>query len=79
MLICICFREKYVDSTEVYSPVDLGVGFPDYGAAASYIPSVLADVAISPDNTIHQYNRGFVTILLNSFKINIILQCLIST
>lgn len=56
-----CFREKYVIATEVFNPVDLGVGFPDYEEATSYIPSVLADVAISPDNSLHQYNRGFVS------------------
>ena len=57
----LCFREKFLDSSEIYKPVDLGVAFPDYASAASYIPSVLADVAVSPDNTIHQYNRGFVS------------------
>lgn len=57
----LCFSEKFVESSEIYKPVDLGVAFPDYASATSYIPSVLADVAISPDNTIHQYNRGFVS------------------
>lgn len=45
-----------------YKPLNLGQGFPDF-AAPKYVTEALAQVAQSDNVLLHQYTRGFVSLL----------------
>lgn len=57
-------RNEYVQLSMKYQPINLGLGFADY-PVPQYITDALVATASNPNYLLHQYTRGFVSILWN--------------